>query len=246
MILSAINPQPYRMKTCYLISIVSLIAMSANAQNDSTTYSPWYFDITIGVNESRLRGSEVDFMQSVVTSHKDGKLKMTSHTGIDVGILAGYRLGNYFNFKSGLQFMQRAVTLENTGYVEKPAPSSLFVGVPLMVGAHSQSFTREKGFGVFVEGGISYLFNASDNSNGWVTETYSILDVVVEAGVEFSITPKLTAGLRYKYMNDLSHAYTFARQYSDGTGNLNLRRNYDYFYSTNTFSASLRVKLEKK
>jgi opacity protein-like surface antigen len=234
------------MKTCYLLLVLSLSAFSAHAQTDSVKYSPWYFDFTIGVNQSKLSGSEVDFMQGIVTSHKDGKLKMTSQTGIDVGILTGRRLGKYFNVKSGLQVMQRGVTLENTGYVEKPAPSSLFVGVPFMLGAHSHSFTSEKGFGIFVEGGVSYLFNASDNSNGWVTETYSILDVVVEAGVEFSISPKLTAGLRYTYMDDLNHAYTFARQYSDGTGNLNLRRNYDYYYSTNTFSASLRLKFEKE
>ena len=232
------------MKKGFLLLVVLTVVFSASAQSDSPAISPWYLDISLGIVQSKLSGSEVDFMQSIVTSHRDGELKMKSRTGIGLDFLARRRLGNHFHLKSGLQYVQRGASLENTGYVQKPYPSAEYLGVPFIIGVTTGSYGNEKAFGLYLNGGMAYLLNVADNST-WVTKTHSVLDIVIETGVEIALSRTVSLGLNYKLMKDLNKAHTFSRQYSDGTGNLNLRREYDYYYTTQTFSASLRVNVGK-
>jgi hypothetical protein len=140
-----------------------------------------------------------------------------------------------------LQITQRQLSIPNTNFVNDPSLKTVYLGLPVLFGANSAPIGQIQKTSVGIEAGAVYMLALADKSYDGA-ESHNTIDAAAGLLVDVPIQPKLKISFRYRWLRNLTPAYTVSRSAGGSTINGQYVPNLietEYFYSSHSFVISL-------
>jgi hypothetical protein len=178
---------------------------------------PYYFGITLGINNSDYR---IKKSNRFVEEDTFRTISGTRGPGFNLGIISNLRIGEYFDLRllPTLSFAERNIDYKTRNFFETRKVESVFVEVPVQIRYKSQPFKDTR---LFLIGGVKYVFDvASDSRQKQAREQVKIAttDFALEfgAGAQFFF-PYFIFSPELKWSEGLSNLLIYDRRLTNST-----------------------------
>ncbi len=205
-----------------VLVLLLFCAQSGLSQGNNGNYNyldfqskPYYFGITMGINNSQFKPSYSD---NFILNDSINAATTPTGPGFNLGIVTNLKIGRYFDFRllPTLSFAERRIsyapTLANAALRETNI-SSVFAEIPFHIRYKSEPWNDIR---VFVIGGIKYSFDVGSEANARKRESLiqispNDFSLEIGAGIQFFF-PFFIFSPEIKYSHGLGNIQIYDSQ----------------------------------